>query len=101
MFCGGGGSKSAKGGPNLLADMDREGPNPLADLERGVQIRCDTGIINFHILYTPRLCIQFNVQSEFSSQLITSVDLYCWSCMWPSPTTRSRTEMKSIWSLEM
>ena len=38
MFWGGG-SKSAKGGPNLLVDMDREGPNPLADLERGVQIR--------------------------------------------------------------
>ena len=34
-----GGSKSAKGGPNLLADMDRGGPNPLADLDRGVQIR--------------------------------------------------------------
>ena len=33
MFCGGGGgSKSAKGGPNPLADMDRGGgPNPLAD----------------------------------------------------------------------
>ena len=31
MFCGG--SKSAKGGPNPLADMDRG----------GVQIRCDTG----------------------------------------------------------
>ena len=41
MFCGG--SKSAKGGPNPLADMDRGGPNPLADLDRGVQIRCDTG----------------------------------------------------------
>ena len=27
----GGGSKSAKGGPNPLADMDRGGPNPLAD----------------------------------------------------------------------
>ena len=39
----GGGSKSAKGGPNPLADMDRGGPNPLADLDRGVQIRCDTG----------------------------------------------------------
>ena len=34
-----GGSKSAKGGPNPLADMDRGGPNPLADLDRGVQIR--------------------------------------------------------------
>ena len=33
----GGGSKSAKGGPNPLADMDRGGPNP--DLDRGVQIR--------------------------------------------------------------
>ena len=30
MFCGG--SKSAKGGPS-----------PLADMDRGVQIRCDTG----------------------------------------------------------
>ena len=46
MFCvcvcvggGGRGSKSAKGGPNPLADMDRGGPNPLADLDRGVQIR--------------------------------------------------------------
>ena len=37
MFCGG--SKSAKGGPNPLADMDRGSPNPLADLDRGVQIR--------------------------------------------------------------
>ena len=37
-----GGSKSAKRGPNPLADMDRGGPNPLADLDRGVQIRCDT-----------------------------------------------------------
>ena len=36
---GGGGSKSAKGGPNPLADMDRGGSNPLADLDRGVQIR--------------------------------------------------------------
>ena len=34
-----GGSKSAKRGPNPLADMDRGGPNPLADLDRGVQIR--------------------------------------------------------------
>ena len=34
-----GGSKSAKGGPNPLADMDWGGPNPLADLDRGVQIR--------------------------------------------------------------
>ena len=34
-----GGSKSAKGGPNPLADMDRGSPNPLADLDRGVQIR--------------------------------------------------------------
>ena len=34
-----GGSKSARGGPNPLADMDRGGPNPLADLDRGVQIR--------------------------------------------------------------
>ena len=32
-------SKSAKGGPNPLADMDRGGPNSLADLDRGVQIR--------------------------------------------------------------
>ena len=31
----GGGSKSAKGGPNPLADTDRGGPNPLADLDRG------------------------------------------------------------------
>ena len=30
-----GGSKSAKGGPNPLADMDRRGPNLLADLDRG------------------------------------------------------------------
>ena len=30
-----GGSKSAKGGPNPLAYMDRGGPNPLADLDRG------------------------------------------------------------------
>ena len=37
------GSKSTKGGPNPLADMDRGGPNPLVDLDRGVQIRCDTG----------------------------------------------------------
>ena len=42
-----GGSKSAKGGPNPLADMDRVGPNP-----RGVQIRCDIGTpidINNHL----------------------------------------------------
>ena len=31
------GSKSAEGGPNPLADMDRGGPNPLADLDQGVQ----------------------------------------------------------------
>ena len=31
------GSKSAEGGPNPLADMDRGGPYPLADLDRGVQ----------------------------------------------------------------
>ena len=37
MFCGG--AKSAKGGLNPLADMDRGGPNPLADLHRRVQIR--------------------------------------------------------------
>ena len=32
----------------VLADMDRggPGPNPLADLDRGVQIRCDTGLGN-------------------------------------------------------
>ena len=34
-----GGSKSARGGPNPLADMDGGGPNPLADMDRGVQIR--------------------------------------------------------------
>ena len=34
-----GGSKSAKAGPNPLADMDRGGPNPLAHLDRGVEIR--------------------------------------------------------------
>ena len=33
MFCGG--SKSAKGDPIPLADMDRGSPNPLADLDRG------------------------------------------------------------------
>ena len=33
------GSKSAEGGPNPLADMDRGGPNPLADMDRGVHIR--------------------------------------------------------------
>ena len=44
MFCvcvwggGGRGSKSAKGGPNPLADMDRGG-SKSADLDRGVQIR--------------------------------------------------------------
>ena len=31
------GSKSAEGGKNPLADMDRGGPYPLADLDRGVQ----------------------------------------------------------------
>ena len=30
-----GGSKSAKGGPYPLADLDRGGPNPLADMDRG------------------------------------------------------------------
>ena len=34
-----GGSKSAEGGPNSLADMDRGGPYPLADSDRGVHIR--------------------------------------------------------------
>ena len=39
-----GGSKSAKGGPYPLADLDRGGgPNPLADMDQGIQIRCDTG----------------------------------------------------------
>ena len=33
------GSKSAKGGPYPLTNLDRGGPNP-----RGFQIRCDTGI---------------------------------------------------------
>ena len=33
------GSKSAEGGPNPLADMDRGVPNPLADMDRGVHIR--------------------------------------------------------------
>ena len=32
------GSKSAEGGPNPLADMDRGGPNPLADMDRGVHM---------------------------------------------------------------
>ena len=36
-----GGSKSAKGGPNPLADMDRE----VQIRQRGVQIRCDTGSV--------------------------------------------------------
>ena len=31
------GSKSAEGGKNPLADMDRGGPYPLTDLDRGVQ----------------------------------------------------------------
>ena len=35
-----GGSKSAKGGPYPLADLDGgRGPNPLADMDRRVQIR--------------------------------------------------------------
>ena len=44
------GSKSAKGAPYPLADLDRGGPYRLADLDRGgpnprgFQIRCDTGI---------------------------------------------------------
>ena len=48
MFCGGGGggSKSAKGGPNPLADLDRGGPNP-----RGVQIRCDKDHLNLSKSY--------------------------------------------------
>ena len=33
-----GGSKSAEGGPNPLADLDGGGPYPLADLDRGVHI---------------------------------------------------------------
>ena len=33
-----GGSKSAKGGPNPLADMDWGDSNPLANMDRGVQI---------------------------------------------------------------
>ena len=41
----GGGSESAKGGPNSLADMDRGSPNP-----RGIQIRCDTGIVGHAVL---------------------------------------------------
>ena len=54
----GGGSKSAKRGPNPLADMDRGGsksasgfgpggPNPW-----GVQIRCDTGTHNTPAYFT-------------------------------------------------
>ena len=44
MFCGGGGgSKSAKGGPNPLADMDRGGSKSASGFEPGVQIRCNTG----------------------------------------------------------
>ena len=38
MFCGGG-VQICEGGPNPLADIDREGPNSLADLDLGVQIR--------------------------------------------------------------
>ena len=34
-FVGGGRSKSAEGGPNLLADLDRRGPYPLVDVDRG------------------------------------------------------------------
>ena len=34
-----GGSKSAEGGPNPLADLDGGGPYPLVDLDRGVLIR--------------------------------------------------------------
>ena len=56
-----GGSKSAKGGPNPLADMDRRGPNPLADLDRGVQIRCDTGIMGAYFL------LIFNTHISFQS----------------------------------
>ena len=34
-FVEGGGSKSAEGGPNPLADLDRGSSYPLADLDRG------------------------------------------------------------------
>ena len=69
----GGGSKSAKGGPNPLADMDRGGsksasgfgpggPNP-----RGVQIRCDTGI-NKHY-YTKVIFKLTQVRVSFSEEI--------------------------------
>ena len=56
-FVGGGGSKSAEGGPNPLADLDRGSPYPLmdldggspyppADLDQGVQIAGTPALVN-------------------------------------------------------
>ena len=52
-----GGSKSAEGGPNPLADLDWGGPYLLADLDRGVQIRWDTG----NLSWTERHSCHFHV----------------------------------------
>ena len=41
-----GGSKSAKGGPNTLADMDRGGSKYASGFGPGVQIRCCTCIMS-------------------------------------------------------
>ena len=48
------GSKSAEGGPNPLADMDRGGPNPLADMG-GVQIWTGGGLGGSKSARTPAL----------------------------------------------
>ena len=74
-----GGSKSAEGGPNPLAYLDRGGPYPLAyldrggpyplaDLDRGVQIRWDTGIFE-----TPKDIDDFTICPTHRSNLGTSV----------------------------
>ena len=58
---GGGGSKSAKGGPNPLADMDRKGPNPLADVDRGVH----TNSYKINI----QVCASFTCQTKVKANL--------------------------------
>ena len=58
MFCGG--SKSAKGGPN-----------PLADMDRGVQIRCDNGTVAKILqLIVKLVLLSLSVQIYFDSSVL-------------------------------
>ena len=64
-----GGSKSAKGGPYPLADLDRGGPNPLADMDRGSKSAggsksAVTPVLRISLKTTSQLFLQYQYISK-------------------------------------